>query len=148
MSGAGERSIDAAARGPIGIVGHGIDLVPEGRIAEMLESHGPRFLERVFTDAERTYAESAPQRRAERYAARFAAKEAVLKAIGTGWSDGIGWHEVEVVRSPDGVPRVRLHGRAAEIAERAGIERWALSLSHAGGFAMASAIASGPLPRS
>lgn len=128
------------------IRGHGIDLVDHARIAAMLETHADRFLERVFTEGERAYAEAAPRRRVERLAVRFAAKEAVLKALGTGWSGGIAWQEVEVVRRSGGVPEVRLHGRAAETAAAAGIGRWHLSLSHAGGFSIASAIAEAAVP--
>lgn len=133
------------------IRGHGIDLVEDRRIAGMLAEHGERFLERVFTEGERAYAESSQALRAERFAVRFAAKEAVLKALGTGWSGGIAWREVEVTRREGGVPGIELHGRAAEVARSLGIGRWHLSLSHAGGFSIASAIAEGlperdPLP--
>lgn len=133
------------------IRGHGIDLVEDRRIAAMLEEHGERFLARVFTERERAYAESSQPLRAERLAVRFAAKEAVLKALGTGWSGGIAWQEVEVVRDAGGVPGIELHGRAAEVARSLGIGRWHLSLSHAGGFSIASVIAEGlperdPLP--
>lgn len=107
----------------------------------MLSRHGERFLERVFTEAERAYADANPRRRAEHLAARFAAKEAVLKALGTGWRDGIAWTDVEVVREPSGRPGVRLHGRAAGIAAELGVSGWLLSLTHTGDTAAASAIA-------
>jgi holo-[acyl-carrier protein] synthase len=132
---------------PGSIRGHGIDLVEERRIAAMLADHGERFLERVFTERERAYAESSQALRAERFAARFAAKEAVLKALGTGWSGGIAWQEVEVTRGAGGAPGIQLHGRAAEVAKSLGIGRWHLSLSHAAGFSIASAIAEGLPPR-
>lgn len=134
--------------GPLpGIIGHGIDLVEIARIERMLEEHGGRFLDRCFTKIEQDYAEASAAVRGERYAARFAAKEAALKALGTGLRDGIEWTDLEVDRTPSGKPFLRLAGRAAEIAESLGIEGWALSLTHAGGLAMASAIAHrGPSP--
>ena len=123
------------------IRGHGVDLVEDARIARMVEDHGDRFLERIFTEGERTTAASADGWRIERLAARFAAKEAVLKALGTGWRGGIEWTDVEVVREPSGRPSVELHGEAAAVATRLGIGGWHLSLSHAGGFSIASVIA-------
>lgn len=125
------------------VIGHGIDLVEIARIESMLEAHGPRFVDRCFTAGESGYADAGGAVRGERFAARFAAKEAVLKALGTGLRDGIDWIELEVIRDDLGKPGVRLHGRAAELARAAGIEGWELSLTHAGGFAMASAIALG-----
>ena len=128
-------------------IGHGIDRVENARIAAMLERHGERFLERCFTPAERAYAYESRKRRDERLAARFAAKEAVLKALGTGWRDGIAWTDVEVVREPSGQPAVRLSGRAREIADAMGVGGWLLSLTHTDRHAMASAIAIGPSER-
>jgi len=127
------------------IIGHGIDLVEIARIERMLEDHGDRFVARCFTSDERAYAEASAAVRGERYAARFAAKEAVLKALGTGLRDGIEWTDIEVARNAAGAPSAVLGGRAEEIARTLGIEAWSLSLSHAGGLAMASAIASGDL---
>lgn len=126
-----------------GIIGHGIDLVEIARIERMLDEHGERFATRCFTAAERAYAEASAAVRGERYAARFAAKEAALKALGTGLRDGIDWTDIEVDRTAGGRPFLRLHGRAAEIAASLGIEGWAISLTHAGGMAMASVIATG-----
>ena len=126
------------------IVGHGIDLVETARIARMLEDHGERFLHRCFTLTEREYAAVSRKRAVEHLAGRFAAKEAVLKALGTGWSGGITWTDVEIVRSDGkhtGPPTVRLHGRAAAVAHNAGATRWWLSISHVPGHAVASAIA-------
>jgi len=123
-------------------VAHGVDLVEVARITEMLDRHGERFLERCFTPAERAYS-MGRARRTEHLAARFAAKEAVLKALGTGWRSGIAWTDVEVVVEPSGAPGVALAGRAAEVAAQRGVTGWLLSLSHAGGFAMASAIGLG-----
>ena len=125
------------------ILGHGIDLTDTDRIAHLLDAHGERFLSRCFTADERAYGETHVKRRAEVYAARFAAKEAVLKALGTGLAGGIQWTEVEVVRSPAGKPEVKLHGKAAQVADSVGITSWSLSLTHVRGMAAASAIASG-----
>lgn len=118
---------------------HGIDAIEVARIARSLEQHGERFLSRVYTEGERAYAEPRA-RRVEHLAARFAAKEAVLKAIGTGWRDGIAWTDVEVVLEPSGKPGVKLHGEAARVAASLGITGWALSLSHTKEMAFASAI--------
>lgn len=125
------------------VIAHGIDLAEVSRIGAMVERHGDRFLTRCFTPAELAYANPA-RRRNEHLAARFAAKEAVFKAIGTGWARGVGWLDCEVTRDPSGAPGVRLSGRAAEIASALGIAAWLLSLSHSGGLAIASAVALGP----
>jgi holo-[acyl-carrier protein] synthase len=127
----------------VNVIGHGIDLVEIARIEGMLAEHGERFRRRCFTQAEQVYAEAAGGRRAERYAARFAGKEAVLKALGTGWRDGIAWTDIEIVNEPSGRPEVMLRGPCAEIASELGLERWQISLSHAAGLAFASAIACG-----
>lgn len=126
------------------ILGHGIDLVDTPRIERLLGEHERRFLDRVFTPGEQAYSESGGKLRVQRYAARFAAKEAVLKVLGTGWSGGIAWTDVEVVREATGQPRVRLHGEAAAIAGRLGITAWHISLSHLAGHALASVIGEGP----
>ena len=107
----------------------------------MLEDHGDRFLQRCFVETEIAYAQVAPAARGERIAARFAAKEAVLKALGTGLRDGIDWKDITITRNELGAPGVSLAGRAAEIAGEHGICGWRISLSHAGGFAMASVLA-------
>ncbi len=119
----------------------GVDLAEVGRIEEMIRAHEARFLERCFTDRERAYCDANPKRRAEHYAARFAAKEAALKALGTGWSGGIAWTEVEVIRPPDGAPSIEMTGKAQELAESLGVSGWRLSLTHGAGFAIASAVA-------
>jgi holo-[acyl-carrier protein] synthase len=121
------------------IVGIGVDLVEVPRIAAAIERHGERFLRRVFTEREIRYCES-KLNRAERYAARFAAKEAGLKAIGTGWQRGIAWHEVEVQRDTGGRPTLAFTGKAAEFAARLGMRRALLSLSHTAGHAIAQVI--------
>ncbi len=121
------------------IVGTGIDIVDVARIAATIERFGRRFVDRVYTEAEITYCES-KQNKAERYAARFAAKEAALKAIGTGWRHGVGWREVEVGHESGGRPTIRFSGRAAQFAARLGTKRAALSLSHTAGQAVAQVI--------
>ncbi|QNN25491.1 holo-ACP synthase [Planctomycetales bacterium ZRK34] len=126
------------------VIGHGVDLVDVQRIATSVREHGARFLERCFTENERNYAATSAKREYEHLAARFAAKEAVLKALGTGWSRGIGWTDVEVVRAPSGEPGVKLTGVAAQIAAERGITRWLISLSHTDTHAIASVIACGP----
>jgi len=124
------------------ILGHGIDMTPTQRIAEMIERHGDHFLARVYTDAERA-AGAAKKRNTEHFAARFAAKEAALKALGTGWRDGIAWTDVEVVSEPSGRPVLRLRGEAARIAGDLGITQWLVSLTHTKDHAAASVIAMG-----
>jgi len=124
------------------IIGHGVDLVEVARIARLAGEHGERFFERCFSPAELAYAR-ASRRCDEHLAARFAAKEAVLKALGTGWSAGLGWTDVEVERDESGRPSIRLHGRAVEVAYAMGVSGWLLSLSHTSEHAIASAIAIG-----
>lgn len=111
------------------IVGTGVDITEVPRIREALERFGDRFLRRVFTPDEVRYCMGKPNA-AERLAARFAAKEAGMKAIGTGLRHGITWHDVEVVRLPGQRPSLRFSGRAAEFAGRLGCKRTHLSLSH------------------
>ena len=126
----------------MGIVGHGIDLVEVSRIAEMLAEHGDRFRTRCFTAAELDYAGAGSRVEAERLAVRFAAKEAILKALGTGLRDGIDWTDLEITRDDLGAPGVRLGGRAGAIAAGLDVEHWVISLSHAKTHAIASVIAS------
>jgi holo-[acyl-carrier protein] synthase len=122
------------------ILGTGIDLCEVDRIVKAMASpHGQRFRERVYTEGEIAYAERRANR-FERYAARFAAKEAGMKALGTGWSGGLGWHDLEVTNLPSGRPTLRLHGKAAEIAERMGVRNISLSLTHTAQQAMAMVI--------
>ncbi len=121
------------------IICHGIDLVPVARIAKMVADHNDRFLERCFTPAERAY--NADSRRYhEHLAARFAAKEAVMKALGTGLADGICWTDIEVVRGAAGQPGLQLSGKAAIVAATLGIHHWVFSLTHTDELAMASVI--------
>ncbi len=121
------------------ILGHGIDLMPVERLQRSIDEHGDRFLQRVFTPAELA-SNASHARRVEHLTGRFAAKEAVLKALGTGWSGGIAWTDVEILATA-GPPSVRLHNEAARIASARSITTWHLSISHAGGLAIASAIA-------
>ena len=122
------------------IAGTGIDLCEVDRIEKALAApHGARFRERVYTQAEIAYAESKANR-GERYAARFAAKEAGMKALGTGWRNGLGWRDLEVVNLPSGRPTLRLHGKAREIAEKMGVRAISLSITHTAQQAMASVI--------
>jgi holo-[acyl-carrier protein] synthase len=121
------------------IVGTGIDISEVPRVAAAIERFGDRFLRRVFTAAEIRYCDSKANR-VERYAARFAAKEAALKAIGTGWRSGVSWTDIEVRREPGGRPTISFTGRAAEFAARLGVKRASLSLSHTKDQAIASVI--------
>ncbi len=121
------------------IVGTGIDLAEVPRIAHSIQRFGDRFLHRIFTEAEIRYCESKANR-VERYAARFAAKEAGMKALGTGWNHGVRWRDVEVCRQPGGRPTIAFHGKAAEFAARLGAAHVALSLSHTPETAIAQVI--------
>jgi holo-[acyl-carrier protein] synthase len=121
------------------IVGTGIDIAEVPRIREAIERHGQRFLNRIFTKGEIQYCESKANR-VERYAARFAAKEAGMKAIGTGWNHGVRWRDIEVARKPGGRPSLVLHGKAAEFAAKLGATNIALSLTHTAEQAMAQVI--------
>ncbi len=122
------------------IVGIGTDLIEVARIEASLHRFGDQFLERIYTAGEIAYCK-ARRTGAESLAARFAAKEAGAKALGTGISRGVGWRELEVHRLPGRAPELRLHGRAAEIAASLGIARLTLSLTHTRGLAMAVVIA-------
>lgn len=122
------------------IVAVGVDTVAVERIGGLWQRAGDRFLARVFTAGEREHCLQA-SRPAESLAARFAAKEAVLKCLGTGWAAGIGFTHVEVVRRPGGAVNVRLHGPAAVRARDLGIRAVHLSLTHAAGLATAFAVA-------
>src|SRR5207249_7318150 len=121
------------------IVGTGVDICEVERVREAIERFGQRFLKRVFTQAEREYCES-KRNRIERYAARFAAKEAAMKAIGTGLRRGVTWKNVEVAHATGGRPILRLSGRAADFANALGTKHIALSLTHSAQTAMAMVI--------
>ena len=122
------------------VLGVGTDLIETKRIEESIVRYGERFLERVFTPNEIAYCMRKRKNAAESFAARFAAKEAGAKALGTGISHGITWKELEVLREPSGRPTLHLSGRAAERAERMGVRRVQLSLTHSRELAMAVVI--------
>jgi len=111
------------------IVGTGIDLAEVNRIGAAIERYGNRFLERIYTAAEIAYVERKANRH-ERYAARFAAKEAGMKAIGTGWRRGVRWKDFEVINLASGRPTLQLHGVAAKVADTMNVRHIALSLTH------------------
>jgi holo-[acyl-carrier protein] synthase len=121
------------------IVGIGIDIAEVDRIRQAIERHGTRFIERIYTAAEIAYADRKANRY-ERYAARFAAKEAAMKAIGTGWRRGVRWKDFEVKNLPSGRPTLELHGVAAKVADRLQVRQIALSLTHTAAQGMAIVI--------
>lgn len=122
------------------IIAHGIDLVDFGRIESMIARHGRRFLDRVYTAREQSDAD-AVKNRTEKLAGRFAAKEAVLKLLGTGWRGGIAWTDIEVTNDPMGAPIVAICGEVERIAAERKIEQITLSITHTADFAIASAVA-------
>ena len=122
------------------IIAHGIDLVDCPRIEQMVERHGDRFVNRVFTEAEQSYAR-AHKNTIEKYAGRFAAKEAILKLVGTGWRGKIKWTDIEVVNDAAGRPEVTLSGEVERIATELKISQISISITHTANFAMASAVA-------
>jgi holo-[acyl-carrier protein] synthase len=122
------------------IIAHGIDLVDCPRIEKMLERHGQRFIERVFTAREQEYADS-NKNRIEKLAGRFAVKEAVLKLLGTGWRGKIAWTDIEVVNNALGQPIVAISGEVKNIADRLGIGQICVSITHTSNFVIASAVA-------
>ncbi len=121
------------------ILGTGIDIMEVPRMEASIQRFGQHFLKRVFTEAEIAYCDS-KLNRFERYAARFAAKEAALKAIGTGWRGGISWRDVEVQRAKGGKPLLVYSGKAGEVAARLGVRRTWLSMSHTEAYAVAQVI--------
>ncbi len=122
------------------IVAHGIDLVDCPRIEEMLARHGERFIQRIFTAAEQAYAES-NKNKIEKLAGRFAAKEAILKLVGTGWRGKIAWTDIEIINNSSGQPEVTLDGEVEKIAGKLGIKHISVSITHTANFAIASAVA-------
>jgi holo-[acyl-carrier protein] synthase len=121
------------------IVGLGIDITEIDRIEAAIARHGRPFLERVYTPSEIAYCER-HRHRAERFAGRFAAKEAAMKALGTGWRCGVRWVDIEVVREPSGKPTLKLSGASREIADRLGVKSIALTITHSGNTALAQVI--------
>jgi holo-[acyl-carrier protein] synthase len=123
------------------VLGVGTDLIETKRIEESIDRYGERFLERIFTAGEIAYCVRKKKNAAESFAARFAAKEAGAKALGTGISRGIMWKELEVRREASGRPTLHLSGRAAELAKAMGVRRIQLSLTHSRELAMAVVVA-------
>ena len=122
------------------IIAHGIDLVDFPRIEAMLSRHGDRFLKRIFTQREQDYA-SSNKNQIEKLAGRFAAKEAILKLVGTGWRGKIAWTDIEVINNEMGCPKVFLSGEVKSIADKLGIDDVSISITHTAQFAIASAVA-------
>jgi holo-[acyl-carrier protein] synthase len=121
------------------IVAHGIDLVDCPRIEKMIQRHGDRFIKKIFTAAEQAYAE-ANKNKIEKLAGRFAAKEAVLKLIGTGWRGKIAWTDIEIINNSAGQPEVTLDGEVKKIADKLGVKHISVSITHTANFAIASAV--------
>jgi len=121
------------------VIAHGVDMVDCKRLSEAIAQHGERFLRRVFTPLELGYCQG-KKREIEHLVGRFAAKEAVLKVLGTGWRDGISWTEIEVRNIPSGQPKVHLSGRCRQIADELGLAEILISISHIETHAIASAI--------
>ena len=111
------------------ITGIGIDVVQNDRIRDSIQRFGDRFLNRIFTQGEIDYCRKCSQPEIH-YAARFAAKEAAFKALGTGWAAGVKWKDVEIERLPSGKPELHLHGEALNRATSAGAQRFYVSLTH------------------
>ena len=124
------------------ILGTGIDLAEVDRIRDAIGRYGDRFVRRIYTEAEIAYVERKANR-FERYAGRFAAKEAGMKAIGTGWKRGVSWQDFEVSNLPSGRPTLRLRGEAARIAEKMGVKSISLSITHTAQLGMAHVILEG-----
>jgi holo-[acyl-carrier protein] synthase len=122
------------------ILAHGIDLVDCPRIEQMIQRHGERFIRRVFTENEQAYAQK-NKNEVEKLAGRFAAKEAVLKLMGTGWRGRIAWTDIEIINNVVGQPEVTLDGEVRKIADKLGIKHISVSITHTANFAIASAVA-------
>ncbi|MGH9715046.1 MAG: holo-ACP synthase [Candidatus Acidiferrales bacterium] len=121
------------------IVGLGLDIAEINRIEAAITRHGAPFLERIYTAREVTYCES-HKNKFERYAARFAAKEAAMKALGTGWRRGVRWRDIEVTRDASGKPTLHLEGAARRVAESLGVKNISLTITHSGNLALAEVI--------
>jgi holo-[acyl-carrier protein] synthase len=121
------------------IVGLGLDIAEIDRIEAAITRHGAPFIERLFTPGEVSYCESY-KNRYERYAARFAVKEAAMKALGTGWRHGVRWRDIEVTREQGGKPGLRLEGVARAFADRLGVKQISVSITHSGNLALAEVI--------
>ena len=121
------------------IVGLGLDIAEIDRIEAAITRHGAPILKRLYTPAEVAYCES-HRNKFERYAGRFAAKEAAMKALGTGWRRGVRWRDIEVIREPSGKPSLGLKGVAKRIAEGLGAKNISLTITHSGNLALAEVI--------
>jgi holo-[acyl-carrier protein] synthase len=121
------------------IVGLGLDIAEIDRIAQVITRRGVAFLERVYTPGEIAYCEQ-HKNKFERYAGRFAAKEAAMKALGTGWRQGVRWRDIEATPEPSGKPTLRLEGVARQIADRMEVKNISLTITHSGNFALAQVI--------
>ena len=124
------------------IVGLGIDIAEIDRVEAAIRRHGQAFLKRVFTPAEIAYCER-HRNKYERFAGRFAAKEAAMKALGTGWRRGIRWVDIEVASQPSGKPTLELRGTARELADRLEVKNIVLTITHSGNTALAQVIFEG-----
>ncbi len=121
------------------IVGIGVDIAEIDRIEAAIARHGTPFLTRIYTSRESAYCES-HRNKFERYAARFAAKEAAMKALGTGWRLGVRWRDIEVANAPSGRPTLNLAGVAGELAARMGVKNISVSITHSGNIAFAQVV--------
>ena len=124
------------------IVGLGLDIAESDRVQAAITRHGPAFLERIYTPREVAYCER-HKNKYERYAARFAAKEAAMKALGTGWRLGVRWRDIEVANAPSGKPTLNLEGVARQFADGLGVKEISLSITHSGNLALAQVIFEG-----
>lgn len=124
------------------IIGVGTDITETDRIGRMIERHGELFLNRVYTDDEVLYCRDRKQY-IQHYAGRWAAKEAVMKTLGTGWAKGVGWRDIEVVSQKSGAPVIAIHGGAKVVADELGITQILITISHCRAYATATAIALG-----
>jgi holo-[acyl-carrier protein] synthase len=124
------------------IVGLGLDVAEIDRIQDAMSRHPAQFIERVYTPAEAAYCQRF-KNPFERYAGRFAAKEAAMKALGTGWTRGVRWRDIEVVREPSGKPTLQLSGVARQIADGLGVKHIVLTITHSGNLAIAQVIFEG-----
>lgn len=124
------------------MVGTGIDVAQVQRVANAIARFGDHFLRRIFTEKEIHYCDS-HRNREQRYAMHFAAKEAAMKALGTGWSEGVQWCDIEVAHEAGGCPTMVLHRKAAEIAAQMGAKRIFLSVAHGNDHAIAQVILEG-----
>lgn len=122
------------------VIGHGIDLIRLSRVKKHLENKYADWIDSIFTERERGIADNPPND-LHYYAGRYAAKEAIAKALGTGFSEEVTWQDIEILRSPNGAPSVELSDGARCVADSLGITAWFVSISHSGGIAVASAVA-------